>query len=231
MLNIAVCDDEKYMTDFLADNISGFFSEKNTDCIIEKFFSGSQLIERCENFDAVFLDIKMPDMDGMKTAGILRDNNFKGRLIFITVLEDHVFDSFSVSAYDYIVKPIEKNRLYRTLERIERDERNRKTSLLVKTENENRIIRTADIIFCEIIDHQMYIRLISGETVICSEKMEDMPSRLGDDFFRCHRSYIINLNHLKGYSRCAAELAGGIKIPVSRLRRRDLENAVIRFVR
>lgn len=230
-MNIAVCDDEKYMTELISECIEGYFEEKNSPCVIDRYLSGRQLIECGKDYDAVFLDIIMPGTDGMKTAEILRENDFKGNLIFTTVLEDNVFDAFAVAAFDYIVKPVDRERLYRTLSRLEKDERRRKTSLIIKRENENRIIKKDDIIFCEVIDHLVYIHVSGGETVLCGEKMDTLAERLGDGFFRCHRSYIINMKHLISYGRGTAELSEGVKVPVSRLRSSDLNKAVIRFVR
>lgn len=92
MINIAICDDEPSMVSELEKRTKRFFTE--TD--IAKFYDGSSLLQSCtaEDYDIIFLDIIMNAPDGMETARRLRDQGFDGYLIFVTVLEDYVFDAF-----------------------------------------------------------------------------------------------------------------------------------------
>ena len=106
MIHIAVCDDEKYMSDAIRTMVYDFFRRKNMETVIWQFSGGKELLESDKTIDILFLDIQMKDMDGMETARILRGRKFKGFLIFITVLKEMVFDSFEVQAYDYLLKPI-----------------------------------------------------------------------------------------------------------------------------
>ena len=72
------------------------------------FSSGEELLSYNGQIDILFLDIQMKDMDGMETARKLRANQFRGFLVFITVLREMVFQSFEVQAYDYLVKPVDE---------------------------------------------------------------------------------------------------------------------------
>ncbi len=107
MLHIAICDDEKYMSDKIKMMVSDFLCGKKMDIVISQFSNGGELLKYDRTIDILFLDIQMKDMDGMETARKLRDHKFKGILIFITVLKEMVFQSFEVQAFDYLVKPIE----------------------------------------------------------------------------------------------------------------------------
>ncbi|MFR2766050.1 MAG: LytR/AlgR family response regulator transcription factor [Clostridium sp.] len=75
---------------------------------VSQFGSGEELLRHNKNIDILFLDIQMDGIDGMETARKMRSQNYKGYLIFITVLKEMVFQSFEVQAYDYLVKPIEE---------------------------------------------------------------------------------------------------------------------------
>ena len=105
MIRIAICDDEKYMSDHIRSFVSDFFRKKNREISLHMFSGGEELLSYNGQIDILFLDIQMKDMDGMKTARKLRADQFRGFLVFITVLKEMVFQSFEVQAYDYLVKP------------------------------------------------------------------------------------------------------------------------------
>ena len=111
VIRIAICDDDKYMSDHIRKLASEFFNRKNMEITIRQFSCGEELLKYDRQIDILFLDIKMKDMNGMETARKLRERKFRGFLIFITVLKEMVFQSFEVQAYDYLVKPVEKNTL------------------------------------------------------------------------------------------------------------------------
>ena len=100
MIYIAICDDEKYMLDEIAKMVSKFFRNKKIEITILKFLSGRELLKYKKTIDIVFLDIQMKEIDGMATAKVLREQNYRGFLIFITILQEMVFQSFEVQAYD-----------------------------------------------------------------------------------------------------------------------------------
>ncbi len=116
--HIAVCDDEKYMSDLIETMVSDFFRRKKMEVSIQQFSCGEALLHCDKKIDILFLDIQMNDIDGMETARKLRERMFKGFLIFITVLKELVFQSFEVQAFDYLVKPIEERHFEQTMERL-----------------------------------------------------------------------------------------------------------------
>ena len=77
MLRIAICDDEKYMSDKIKMMVSDYFREKNMDIVISQFSSGEELLKDNKTIDILFLDIQMKGMDGMETARKLRNRKFK----------------------------------------------------------------------------------------------------------------------------------------------------------
>lgn len=231
MIRIAICDDEKSMTDKLEKMVSAFFRRKNKEIAIAKFSCGEELLNHDKPIDILFLDIQMDGIDGMETARKLRDCKFRGFLIFITVLKEMVFQSFEVQAYDYLVKPIEKSHFEATMERLFASMQNVSTAnLLVQKGHESRIISLEDIVFCEIIDRKIYLHLTSSEVVDFYERIEKLESRLDDRFFRCHRSFLINLKYLKSYKNGTAYMEGGKEIPVSRLRIKEFSSVILQYM-
>ena len=232
LIRIAICDDEKHMSDHIRAMASDFFRKKNREIQLRTFSSGEELLSYDGQIDILFLDIQMKGMDGIETARKLRDSKFRGFLIFITVLKEMVFQSFEVQAYDYLVKPVEEKQFEKTMERLYTSMQNAsEDSLLVQKGYEGRIIREEEIIFCEIIDRKIYLNLASGEVVDYYERIENLETKLGSHFFRCHRSYLINLKHLKGYKNGTAYMDNGKEVPVSRLRSKEFSSVVLQYMK
>ena len=232
MIHIAICDDEKHMSDHIRTMAFDFFRKKNRDIYFRTFLSGEELLCYDGQIDILFLDIQMNGMDGLETARKLRARQFRGFLIFITVLKEMVFQSFEVQAYDYLVKPVYEKQFEKTMERLFASMQNSdEDSLLVQKGYEGRIIREEEIVFCEVIDRKIYLNLASGEVVDYYERIENLETKLGSHFFRCHRSYLINLKHLKGYKNGTACMDNGKEIPVSRLRSKEFSGVVLQYMK
>ena len=232
MIRIAICDDEKHMSDHIRAMASDFFRKKNREIHFRIFLSGEELLSYDGQIDILFLDIQMKGMDGLETARKLREGQFRGFLIFITVLKEMVFQSFEVEPYDYLVKPVDEKQFGKTMERLFASmQNNNEDSLLVQKGYEGRIIREEEIVFCEVIDRKIYLNLTSGEVVDYYERIENLESKLGSHFFRCHRSYLINLKHLKGYKNGTACMDNGKEIPVSRLRSKEFSGVVLQYMK
>ena len=220
------------MSDHIRAMASDFFRKKNREIYFRTFSSGEELLSYDGQIDILFLDIQMKGMDGMETARKLRASKFRGFLLFITVLKEMVFQSFEVQAYDYLVKPVDEKQFEKTMERLYVSMQNvGEDSLLVQKGYEGRIIREEEIVFCEIIDRKIYLNLASGEVVDYYERIENLETKLGSHFFRCHRSYLINLKHLKGYKNGTACMDNGKEVPVSRLRSKEFSSVVLQYMK
>ena len=232
LIRIAICDDEKHMSEHIRSFVSDFFRKKNREISLRMFSGGEELLSYNGQIDLLFLDIQMKDMDGMETARKLRAGRFRGVLIFITVLKEMVFQSFEVQAYDYLVKPVDKKQFEKTMDRLYASMQNAsEDSLLVQKGYEGRIIPKDEIVFCEIIDRKIYLNLASGEVVDYYERIENLETKLDNRFYRCHRSYLINLKHLKGYKNGTACMDNGKEIPVSRLRSKEFSGVVLQYMK
>ena len=232
MIRIAICDDEKHMSDHIRAMASDFFRKKNREIQLRTFSSGEELLSYDGQIDILFLDIQMKGMDGLETARKLRAGKFRGFLIFITVLKEMVFQSFEVQAYDYLVKPVDEKQFGKTMERLFASMQNvGEDSLLVQQGYERRIVPKDEIVFCEVIDRKIYLNLASGEVVDYYERIENLETKLGSHFFRCHRSYLINLKHLKGYKNGTAYMDNNKEVPVSRLRSKEFSGVVLQYMK
>lgn len=230
---VAVCDDEPYMAEHLAEQVSAFFACENLPAHISRFPNGKLLLSSREAMqaDILFLDIQMPRPDGMEIAQELRRRGFGGLLVFVTILRDAVFQAFDVQAFDFLVKPLQPDAFRRTMHRLLSALRERgKHSLLVQKGNACHIIPFSDICYGEVINRKVYLHLKDSSILDYYDKIETLEQKLDNRFFRCHRSYLINLSYLRSYHAGRAHLANGESIPVSRLRSGQFSAAVLHFM-
>lgn len=232
MIRIAICDDEPDVSGQIRSMVADFFRRKNMEVMISQFTCGKELLEDNSEIDILFLDIRMKQMDGMETARKLRLRHFKGFLIFITVLKEMVFESFEVQAYDYLLKPVEETHFEKTMERLLASIQNASEAVLfIQRGYESSMIPFADIVFCEIIDRKVYLHLTSDEVVDFYDRMEHLEKKLDSRFFRCHRSFLINLQYLKSYKNKTAYMENGKEIPVSRLRSKEFSGVILEYMK
>ena len=232
MIKFAVCDDEPTMVEALCAEIHTWMKKSGeTDYDISCFSGGQALLESTENFDIVFLDIQMEHPNGMETAKMLRRRSRDTVLIFVTVLKEYVFDAFEVTAYDYLTKPLDTSRFHRTMSRVVTNLKQTSPTLVVQKGTSCSVIPLAQIVYCEVQGRKIYIHQENGAVTDYYDKLEKFERRLDGRFFKCHRSYLVNLDKVCGCRSGQASLSDGSKIPVSRLREHQLTEALLRHMK
>lgn len=199
LISIAICDDESYMLNHLKENIELYMKQKNLLYNIELFNKVENLLCNHEKFNIVFLDIQMEEINGMQAARKLRSYGNECFIIFVTVLNEFVFDAFEVDAINYLIKPLSNEKLYKTLDKIvTKLDDNESNYITIQKGYSYWKLKLADILYCEVIKRKIYVHL-KKETVDYYETIENLERSLPTNFFRCHRSYIINLQYVYGY--------------------------------
>lgn len=232
MINIAICDDEQVILNSIEKLVTDFFHSQNIEIKIFLFSSGEELLGSCKDIDILFLDIQMKQLNGIETARKIRSKGYKGFLIFITVLKEMVFQSFEVQPFDYLLKPIKYDNFQKTMERLLLSMKSAdKENLLIQRGSESSIVSFGEIIFCEIIDRKVYLHLKFAEVIDYYDRIENLEKKLDNRFFRCHRSYLINLQYLISYKNGFAHMVENHQIPVSRLRSKEFSNVILQYMK
>lgn len=230
-MRIAVCDDELAATQVLVRQVEAYFDKTHLCYEVERFVSAEALLRSESAFDIVFLDIRMNGMSGMEAAVRLHAEEAACVLVFVTALEEYVYDAFAVEAADYLVKPVRQEKLDATLGRIlARMDARRDAFLTVRRGAWQSVVRIAEIYYCEVISRKVYLHL-RGETLDYYSSLEELEALLPASFFRCHRSYLVNLQHVRGCAADAMSLENGARVPVARSRRQALAEAMLTHLR
>ena len=233
MIKIAICDDEPLMAQELAGHLGEYMKEKSiTAYSVSNFSDGRTLLESAGSFDVIFLDIQMEQPDGMETARLLRRRGDHSLLVFVTVLKELVFDAFQVEAYDYLLKPLDSARFKQTMDRVLRAlEQRTSEDIVIQRGTGCEVVLLSDIVYCEVLGRKIYLHKSDGIVSDYYDKLEDLERRVDGRFFKCHRSYLVNLDYVRGCQDGQVLLFRGERIPASRLRERELTQALLRYMK
>lgn len=228
MIGIAICEDEKYMLDKLTESVRNYFERKNLSANIRSFLSGEALLKTDALFDIALLDLKLPGMNGLEMA---KKFCGKSQIIFVTAYKEYALDAFDLGAVHYLVKPVTKERLDLALDRAvgRLEKRDDRTLALLRNGTAQRIL-IRDILYCEVFDHQICIHTVE-ERFAYSGSLDSLEKKLDERFFRCHRSFIVNMSHIIRQENGTATVTGGDKILISRRKQQEFMKKLLSFLK
>lgn len=116
-MEVAIVDDEKV----IREQIKKLTVKYEPDCNVIAYETGEELLAEGKKFDVVFLNIQMEGMNGIDTARTLREKQEDMVVIFITGVKEYVFEAFDVSAFYYLLKPIEEKKFSEIFERAKKE--------------------------------------------------------------------------------------------------------------
>lgn len=232
MISIAVCDDELLECLNISAKIQECMEEMGIPCSIEKFQSGKALLESLGRFDLIFLDILMEGMDGMETARRCRELAYEKILVFLSSSRKYVFQAYDVEAFHYLVKPVDQEKLKNILKRATEKEREfSRDYIVISRERQKRKLFLDTVRYFEIRGRQIDVHEEKGiftyyEQIGILEKQLE-----GKGFFRCHKSYLLNLKYVEGYNRQEAILDNGERIIIAKRRYEEFCQAILAYMR
>lgn len=199
-MRIGVCDDEKNIRELISNKIKKEYP--NSEIVF--FKSGEELLLESKDIDILLLDIQMPGRNGIEIARELRKKNKKTILIFVTAMEDYVFEAFDVNAFNYIVKPFNDNKFMDVLNKAINEynssgETEQETRyVMVSNKGMHTKVKLDEIIYAEVFNRKVVIHKIDEEIEYYG-KMSELEALVGESFFRSHRAYLINFKYVEKY--------------------------------
>ena len=230
MIRIAIVDDEKV----IREQIKKLIEKKQTDCEIDTYGTGEDLLKADSVYDIIFLDIQMDGMNGIDTARALRQKADNTVLIFITGVKEYVFDAFDVAAFHYLIKPIEEYKFSEVYNRAVLEVRKRKQQtngqLFVKTRNRNATFNQSDILYIESRAKKVEIHT-KTDTVEAYAAIGELEKQLVGSFYRCHRGYLVNMAFIMEYGNDSITLNNGETIILSKDKYSEFVKVYMRYLK
>ena len=234
-MNIAICDDEKGACLVIEELVR----KADSDAEISVFTNPDELLSAEDLFDLVFLDIQMEEMTGIDAAKRLRTRETQPEIVFISAVQEYVFDAFDVEAFHYLIKPVDPAKFAKVYDRVKMRIADKKKNFLeteeaailsVKNKTRQYSLKMTDVLY---VENQLKKLLIhtKEETIDLYGAMKDIEAQTGDGFFRCHRGYLVNLGHIKSYSKDEILLDNGERIMIAKERYPEFIKAYMHFLR
>lgn len=219
-MKIAVCDDEEIFIDSTCALLKQWAEENNISLTLFRFTNGDDLINthRKEGMDLIILDVIMPLLNGMDTARELRSHDQMVPVIFLTSSREFAVDSYEVKAFNYLIKPVDAGKLSGVLNDFIKMRNVHKNTFTAQTSDGFFSIVVSDVEYLEAQNKQVLFHMSDGRTIAIHESFskcaESFSPKTG--FCRCHRSYIVNLNKVKQFSKSEITTFNQAVIPISR---------------
>ena len=230
-MNIAVVDDEEA----IREQIGEFIKKRNPDFNISGFATGEGLFAAEKDFDMIFLDIRMEGMGGIEAARSLRQSGVDAVVIFITGIREYVFEAFDVSAFHYLLKPIEEQKFMEVLGRAEEEAGKRKgqkeRQIFIRAKNQGYTLNLNSILYIESRGKKVEVHTSDMEDIIESyATMDELEGQLGDGFYRCHRGYLVNMAYIARYDSDSIFLSSGEKVYLTRKKHNEFVKAYMWYL-
>lgn len=232
MIQIAIVEDEQTCADQLQDYLLKFQEEEKEPLDITTYKNGIIFLNdaAAAGFDIVFMDIEMPHLDGLKTAGRFREVNPCAVLIFITNLAQYAIHGYEVNAMDYMLKPVNYSALAVRLKRAIRiaGQRERR-KVVLKVKSGFMQMEIADIYYIEVIKHRLVYHTASG-TVEVWDSLARVEKELAESgFSRCNSCYLVNMRYVTGLQEDFVQVQKE-QLKISRSRKKEFMSALMSYM-
>lgn len=225
MIKIVICEDEKEQHELLEKYIKEIFDGLSILYELRVFNSGEELLENYpKDTDILLLDIQMGQINGMDTARKIRKLHDKVEIIFITSLIEYVLEGYEVRAYRYLIKPVKyddlKNNIINCIKEI--DIKNK--YIRIKEEGNRIKLDINEISYIEVQKEDITIHTLNQIYEI-KGTMNNIEKEIDCcRFFRCHKSYLVNLDYIKSIKQYVAILENKEEVPISRYRFKETKD-------
>lgn len=210
---VVIVDDEHIMAEELKTMIVELYPDIQIAGVSHDGEAALQMITKIKP-EIVFLDIEMPGMNGLQVAEQLAKLDNAPLIVFVTAFDEFALKAFAVNAVDYILKPLDERDIQRVMKKIEKLLKGHMKSVPTEVKNSIKsgymrkfsvekgdrmeIVDSENIQLIYAKDRLVFISMLDGETYRAKLTLQDFELRLPpENFFRCHRNYIVNINEIK----------------------------------
>ncbi|MBE6970603.1 MAG: response regulator [Ruminococcaceae bacterium] len=231
---LALCDDQRQELDMLQEQLERWQQSRHTVLRCKTFDNADALLDaaRKEHFDLYFLDVLMPGLTGMDAAREIREFDDAAHIVFLTSAPGFAYESYGVKALDYLLKPVEEERVFALLDRISMAEHRPKEGMTIKCGATVTRILFSQLVYVEVNSKHLYFHMADGHVKEVYGTLRQFGPQLlqRPEFMQIHRSYIMNMLQVAELSPAGVRTFSGENLPVSRLLYTQLQKDYIKLL-
>lgn len=241
MKTTIIIDDEYNACEFIEELLKRHYAKEML--VLNTFTDALEALEflNARKVDLVFLDIQMPDLNGIDLLRLTAKKGFD--VIFTTAYSEHAIEALRLKAFDYLLKPINVEEFQASVGRYLNQRQNDGTASGIHSKNLSlsinsnlnrkismqhqtafEIVFLYDILYCLADENYCVVVLFDGRTIKLSKPLKALEAEINSTaFYRCHKSYLVNLHYVSKYNRThqTTVLIDGTSIPVSHRKKDD----------
>ena len=225
---IAICDDSSADRQYLSALADRWAADRG-HTLQTAFFSSAEefLFHYAEekDYDILLLDVEMGAMDGVTMARKLRRDNETVQIIFVTGYSDYIAEGYDVAALHYLMKPVDRTKLFSVLDRAAEKLRQNQRCLNLELSGEMVRIPLYEIRYLDV--HQNYVTVHAKADYTVKRSLGEFARELDGNFYRAGRGMILNLRQIRRVTRTEVHLADGTALPLPRGAYEPLNRAII----
>lgn len=233
MYHIAIVEDDHMFSRQLQDYLKQYQDENQMEFKVSVFYDGSEILQGYKKeYDAIFLDIEMPEVNGMQAAEQIRQMDEEVVLMFITNMAQYAISGYAVGALDFVMKPVNyytfAMKVGRVLKRVQKKERGHQ-SVILNLPDGLKKLDTKQIYFVEIQNKQLHYHTEEGEYIV-KGTLQSIEQQLEScSFAKCNHWYLVNLMHVKEVKKNIV-VVGTFQLEISRRNKNTFMKALTEYL-
>lgn len=235
MIKVAFCDDDISVLDELQDLLGQYRTKYSQELVYAAFHSSLELlaaIEKGVRYDILFLDIILPNENGIHIAQEIRQYDSVVKIIFLTSSSEYAVQSYTVGAYFYQMKPVWEENFFRLMNSaVAECRKEQHNDLVLRCKNGITRIDLERLEYCEVIGRTLQFHMENGRVLESTGSMDKLCGQLSqyENFVRPHRSYLINMEYIQKISHKAITMENMAAIPIPHGKCCEIKNLYLAY--
>lgn len=236
MIKVAFCDDDMSVLEELKGLLNQYCTKRNREIAYTTFYSSLELlteIEKGVRYDILFLDIILPNENGICIAKEIRQYDNVVKIIFLTSASEFAVQSYTVGAYFYQMKPIWEENFFRLMDSaISECKKEQQNGLILRCKSGIARIDLDRLEYCEVIGRTLLFYMENGKILEGTGSMEELYGQLAqyENFVRPHRSFLINMEYIQKISYKVITMTNLAEIPIPHGKCSEIKNLYLEYM-